>query len=97
MQSIVTKYMPATNTRGARIKAMCERGSITIPYPDELHQGEDAHMSAVRALVARFDSEDVTRYGSADAASWGRMRWEFGELPQSCKWYGVAVPMSHIS
>lgn len=31
MQAIITKYIPATNTRGTRIKATCSPGSITIP------------------------------------------------------------------
>lgn len=29
MQSIQIKYLPATNTKGARLKATCEAGSLT--------------------------------------------------------------------
>lgn len=36
MQAIKTKYLPATNFKGSRIKASCEAGSLTIPYPYEL-------------------------------------------------------------
>ncbi len=57
MQSIQTKYLPATNTRGSRIKATCERGSITIDYPHEL-SGDEVHREAVRQLLERFVSED---------------------------------------
>lgn len=32
-QAIQTKYLPATSFKGSRIKAWCERGSITIDYP----------------------------------------------------------------
>lgn len=60
MQAIQTKYLPATNTRGSRIKATCERGSITIDYPHELH-GDECHREAVRQLVARFIAEDSIR------------------------------------
>lgn len=31
MQSIQIKYLPATNTKGARLKATCEGGSIVEP------------------------------------------------------------------
>ena len=57
MQAIHTKYLPATDTRGSRIKATCERGSITIPYPHEL-SGDECHREAVRRLLERFVSED---------------------------------------
>lgn len=57
MQAIHTKYLPCTNTRGSRIKATCERGSLTIPYPHEL-SGDDVHREAVRQLLERFVSED---------------------------------------
>jgi hypothetical protein len=57
MQAIHSKYLPATNTRGSRIKATCERGSITIPYPYEL-SGDECHREAVRKLVAKFIAED---------------------------------------
>ena len=57
METIVTKYLPATNTRGSRIKASCKRGSCTIPYPYEL-SGDDLHNAAAQALVDRFVAED---------------------------------------
>jgi hypothetical protein len=58
MQAIQTKYLPATNTLGSRIKAKCGRGSITIPYPYEL-SGDECHREAVRQLVAQFLQEDL--------------------------------------
>lgn len=62
MQSIVTKYLPATNFKYSRIKATCERGSITISYPHEL-SGDACHIAAVDALMAKFIKEDAARYG----------------------------------
>ena len=59
MQAIQTKYLPATNTRGSRIKATCDRGSITIPYPREL-SGDEVHREAVR--FAR-DDRDILLIG----------------------------------
>ena len=63
MQAIQTKYLPATNNRGSRIKATCERGSITIPFPYDLN-GDDVHRKAVDALVTRFMTEDRERNGT---------------------------------
>lgn len=63
MQAIITKYLPATNFRGARIKASCERGSLTISYPYEL-SGNACHIAAVDALVSKFIKEDTSRYGT---------------------------------
>lgn len=70
-QAILTRYLPATNSRGSRIKASCERGSITISYPDERNMGEDVHRAAVEALVAKFVAEDAKRYGT-DKNPWSR-------------------------
>jgi len=91
MQAITTKYMGPTNYRGGRIKAVCDRGSVTIPYPHEANAGQDAHMVAVRALLDKFDAEDEKKYGTKEAASWGRMNWRWGDLPSCAKFHGVAV------
>ena len=71
-QAIVTKYLPATNFKGSRIKAYCERGSITISYPDEL-SGDACHIAAADALVAKFVKEDEKRYGT-NQNPWSRKR-----------------------
>ncbi len=78
MQAILTKYLPATNTRGSRIKAMCDRGAITISYPHELN-GDACHIAAARALVARFVKEDAARYGT-ERNPWSKPR-VCGQLP----------------
>ena len=72
MQAIKTKYLSATNVSGSRIKAMCERGSITIPYPHEL-SGDAVHRKAVDALLDKFAKEDAKTYGiSPQESSWKR-------------------------
>ena len=63
MQAIHTKYLPATNCKGSRIKATCDRGSITVPYPHEL-SGDACHRYAVDALITRFIEEDNAKYGT---------------------------------
>ena len=59
-QAIETKYLPATNTRGSRIKASCQRGSLTVSYPSEL-SGSDCHVYAARRLCEKFIAEDEKR------------------------------------
>jgi hypothetical protein len=60
MNAIKTKYLGPTNTRGARIKASCDAGSVTCPWED----AEDArrnHYLAVRDLycmLGRAEKEE---------------------------------------
>lgn len=80
MQAIITKYLPATNTKPSRISAKCARGSIIVSYPHEL-SGDACHVYAVDQLVARFAAEDLTQYGTPLAANpWSKAR-VFGTLP----------------
>ena len=53
MQAIQTRYLSPTNSRGARIKATCAAGSITIEYPHEL-SGQTVHRKAAEALVSKL-------------------------------------------
>lgn len=57
MQAIVTKYFPATNHTGPRIKATAESGSVTIPFS---YKGStsDAHRAAALALIKKLGWED---------------------------------------
>jgi hypothetical protein len=54
MQEIQTRYLNPTHSRGARIKATCAAGSITISYPYEL-SGQAVHRKATEALVDKLD------------------------------------------
>lgn len=49
MQAIVVKYLGPTNSRGSRLKAYADAGSITISYPYELNR-EDGYLKAAEAL-----------------------------------------------
>ena len=65
MIAITTKYIPATNTRGSRIKAQANDYTVTIPYPHEL-SGHHVHFAAVKALIEKHNLDwDITnmRYG----------------------------------
>lgn len=69
-QAIETKYIGPSNTKGSRIKASCQRGSITISYNDGL-SSENAHIEAIEALCRKFAIEDQKEYGSdIDSNPW---------------------------
>ena len=54
MKAIETKYIPATNTRGSRIRAYAEGvKSLSISYPYEL-SGSAVHAAAALALARRM-------------------------------------------
>jgi hypothetical protein len=96
MQAIITKYLPATDLRGSRVKATCERGSVTIGYPYERGPGEDAHRAACEALVEKFDAEDRARFAPVDPGyvpTWGSLRWVCGGLPATSGFAFVPVPV----
>jgi len=63
MQAIQTKYIGATNSRGSRIKATCDAGTITIPYPREL-SGDECHRAAAKALCDKITTRNVKEYGT---------------------------------
>jgi hypothetical protein len=55
MKAIITKCLPATNTKGSRIKASDMDGnSVTISYPYGVF-GEDAHRKASDALCDKME------------------------------------------
>jgi len=51
MQAIATRYLPATNNRPSRMRAWCERGSITVSYHCS---GNDMPRYAAEALCRKF-------------------------------------------
>lgn len=68
MQAILTKYLPATNSRGERVKAFCDAGSITEGWDYGLGQ-EANHRAVATALANKFGWLD---YGHrVEAGSYG--------------------------
>jgi len=82
LQAIETKIIAATNHRGTRIKASCERGSITISYPYEMNTAA-AHVFAAQCLVNSFLREDEERFGPQPKNPWAAPRVS-GWLSDSC-------------
>lgn len=93
MQSIQSRYIPASNVHGSRIKAWCDRGSVTVSYPHEL-SGDAVHRFAVDALIAKFNAEDAKQYGPASITpgrGWNAP-YATGQLPGG-DYAHVFVPM----
>lgn len=70
MKAIHTKYIPASHTKGSRIKAYVEGGlSVTIMYP-YVFDGARCHFEAVKALVEKhkltWDISDMRWGDSSD-------------------------------
>lgn len=69
MKAIETKYIPASNLRGSRIKA-CAEGvrSVTIPYP---HDAKNPHAVAAIALAKRMNwTGTLVSGGKADQSGY---------------------------
>lgn len=64
MQAIETRYIGPTDHRGARVKALAEAGTVTVPWDDGL-DSVDNHNAAARALVVKLGWADRTWYRGA--------------------------------
>lgn len=81
MQAIITKYLPATNSRGSRVKATCSRGSITVSWEYDVDEHAN-HTLAAEKLCTKFAAEDCKKYGTDPVFSpWAR-KLVTGELPK---------------
>lgn len=58
MQAILTKALAPSNTKGSRVKAVCEDGSVTIAY-DHAQTVRGNHARAAMALVRKMGWEFV--------------------------------------
>ena len=52
-QAISTKYIGPTNTRGSKVKATADAGSVTLHWDDALNS-YDNHAAAAIALANKF-------------------------------------------
>lgn len=81
--TIQTKLLPPTNTRGYRIKAWCERGSMTMPPPIPNRSSSDDlnHRAAAMALCSKYALEDYKERGILQTESAWRRPFVSGVLP----------------
>ena len=76
-QAIITKFIPATNTRPARIKATAWGGSITISYD---FSGDHSHTRAAQALMEKLGWPEDARM------------WPMGAMPDNSGFAFVKAP-----
>ena len=67
MQTITTKYIGPTNHRGARIKASCPAGSITLPFSYSDRDG--GHNATFIALVKKLGWQDHGTWYEGDTGN----------------------------
>lgn len=53
-QAIVTKYLGPTDSRGARVKATAQAGSLTLPWEGAADENEN-HATAAKALATKLE------------------------------------------
>jgi hypothetical protein len=62
MKAIKTKYLGPTDTKGSRVKATCDAGSVVIGYDSALST-EDNHRNAKNLLCDKFGWGNVAVFG----------------------------------
>lgn len=75
MQAILTRVIPATNTKPTRIKASCERGSVTLDTGGfaVVSDRDSTHRQAAYQLINKFTQEDFEDRGEPVADNpWSR-------------------------
>lgn len=83
MQAIAVKYLGPTYTKGGRMKAWCDRGSIVIGYSYVLNRGGEG-LAVARALCEKFAKEDEKEYGTPIAENPWMRPLVGGGLPKGC-------------
>ena len=64
MKAIQIKYLSATDTKGSRLKAWTDAGSITEPLDYSLNLDEQSMRLAERYIKKQDWSSNVTGFGS---------------------------------
>lgn len=61
-QAIITKFMGPTNSRGARVKATADAGSVTVGWDYALNI-EGNHTAAAKALAMKLGWDGLSWFG----------------------------------
>ena len=85
MQTITTKFLPATNTRGCRIKVTSWLGSKTYSYDYQASDVDSAHKSAFDEYLLKLNERMKELHPDCQEAIEGR--WfklvAYASLPDS--------------
>lgn len=80
-QAIVTKYFGPTNSRGSRIKASADAGTVYVPYDYALNV-EENHAAAARKLAEKF-GWTTENYGQIIQGGMPGGGYVFVEMPRA--------------
>lgn len=72
MQTIITKFLPATDTRGCRIKVTSWLGSKTYSYDYNAPDVDGAHKSAFDEYLTNLNDDMRKRHPDCQEAVEGR-------------------------
>lgn len=72
MQAIETRYCGPTETKGSRIRASCDGGSLYVSYDNALGR-EENHYAAVKALCDKLGWDAARFFGGSLASG----QWAF--------------------
>ncbi len=61
-QAIVTKFLSPTDTKGSRVKATCDAGSVVVSWSHSLNQSEN-HFAAMMKLCEKLGWNGLIRQG----------------------------------
>jgi hypothetical protein len=81
-QAIHTRVLRATNTRGTRIKATAQAGSITIGYDEAGSTPDERHAAAAHALCKKFGWDNRDHYGPLIGGALPDGSFAFVEVPR---------------
>jgi len=81
-QAILTRVLPATNTRGTRIKATAQAGSVTIGYDEAGSTPEERHAVAANILAKKFGWDNRDYYGPLVGGVLPDGSYAFVEVPR---------------
>lgn len=75
MQAILTRILPATNTKPRRIKASCSRDGIVYSIHEFVYDNDlQLHQAATREMINTFVDEDfVTKKEPKDKNPWNKI------------------------
>lgn len=87
MQTVETKFLGPTDSRGSRVKAKAEAGSVTLSWDHALGL-EENHDAAARALIVKLE--------------WTEREWVRGSAQngsgyvyvQVCEWTRLSLEVS---
>ena len=79
MQAIMVKFLSPTNTKGSRIKAICQGGSVTLSRNNDIDNDGDQAMRAAYALCDKLGWGGELAGGCVKGGEWAFVFTNYGK------------------